>query len=76
MGKNGDAKSDCAQGRELRQHASFYEMIDRMEQSGVIESWFEERDVEGQKFNEKPYRLTAKGRINALNDHTILRTEN
>ena len=57
-------------------HASFYEMIDRMEQSGVIESWFEERDVEGQKFNEKSLPFDGKRRQRAERSCAILRTEN
>jgi DNA-binding PadR family transcriptional regulator len=42
-------------------HASFYEMMDRMEQAGLIKSRLEERDVYGQIFREKRYHLTGEG---------------
>jgi DNA-binding PadR family transcriptional regulator len=40
---------------------SFYEMMDRMESGGLVEGRYEERDVLGQKFKERKYRITGEG---------------
>jgi DNA-binding PadR family transcriptional regulator len=42
-------------------HASFYELLDRMEKIGLVESRFEDRDVLGQLFREKRYKITGLG---------------
>jgi DNA-binding PadR family transcriptional regulator len=42
-------------------NASFYEMIDRMESGGLVEGRYEERDVLGQKFKERIYKITCHG---------------
>jgi DNA-binding PadR family transcriptional regulator len=48
-------------------NASFYEMMDRMETSGFVEGRYEERDVLGQKFKERRYKITGEG-IAAMNE--------
>ena len=40
-------------------NASFYEMMDRMESGGLVEGRYEERDVLGQKFKERRYKITG-----------------
>ena len=42
-------------------NASFYEMMDRMESGGLVEGRYEERDVLGQKFKERRYKITGEG---------------
>src|SRR6266700_2221983 len=42
-------------------NASFYEMMDRMESGGLVEGRYEERDVLGQKFKERRYKITGHG---------------
>ena len=42
-------------------NASFYEMMDRLESGGLVEGWYEERDVLGQKFKERRYKITGHG---------------
>ena len=42
-------------------NASFYEMMDRMESGGLVEGRYEERDVLGQKFKERRYKITGNG---------------
>jgi len=48
-------------------NASFYELMDRMESSGLVEGRYEERDVLGQKFKERRYKITGEG-VAAMND--------
>ena len=42
-------------------NASFYEMMDRLETGGLTEGWYEEREVLGQSFRERRYKITAAG---------------
>lgn len=48
-------------------NASFYELMDRLETAGLVEGCYEERDVLGQTFKERKYKLTGDGR-RAWND--------
>lgn len=60
-------------GRDLRaalkadgygsSNASFYELMDRLEKGGLVEGWYEERDVLGQLFKERKYKITGLGQI-------------
>ncbi len=42
-------------------NASFYELMDRMEAAGLVEGKYAERDVLGQMFRERCYRITGAG---------------
>jgi DNA-binding PadR family transcriptional regulator len=42
-------------------NASFYELMDRLETAGFVEGRYEERDVLGQLFRERKYKLTGLG---------------
>jgi DNA-binding PadR family transcriptional regulator len=42
-------------------NASFYELMDRLEKGGLVEGWYEDRDVLGQMFKERKYKLNALG---------------
>ncbi|MGO9599212.1 MAG: helix-turn-helix transcriptional regulator [Isosphaeraceae bacterium] len=58
-------------GRDLRSalkaegygssNSSFYELMDRLEKVGFVEGRYEERDVLGQLFRERKYKLTGLG---------------
>jgi DNA-binding PadR family transcriptional regulator len=58
-------------GRDLRSalksdgyestNASFYELMDRLDTAGFVESRIEERDVLGQSFKERRYKVTGLG---------------
>ncbi len=43
-------------------NASFYELMDRLETARLVEGRYEERDVLGQQFRERKYKLTGLGR--------------
>ena len=42
-------------------NASFYELMERLETAGLVEGRHEERDVLGQLFRERKYKLTGLG---------------
>jgi DNA-binding PadR family transcriptional regulator len=42
-------------------NAAFYELMDRLETAGLVEGRYEERDVLGQLFKERKYKLTGLG---------------
>jgi DNA-binding PadR family transcriptional regulator len=42
-------------------NAAFYELMDRLERMGLVEGRYEERDVLGQLFRERKYKLTGLG---------------
>jgi DNA-binding PadR family transcriptional regulator len=42
-------------------NTSFYELMDRLETAGLVEGRYEERDVLGQLFKERKYKLTGLG---------------
>jgi DNA-binding PadR family transcriptional regulator len=42
-------------------NASFYELMDRLETAGLVEGHYEARDVLGQRFTERKYKLTELG---------------
>ena len=58
-------------GRHLRQRLkekkliksgpAFYQMMSRIEESGFVEGWYEQRIVEGQLIKERTYKMTGKG---------------
>jgi DNA-binding PadR family transcriptional regulator len=58
-------------GRDLRgflkadgytsSNASFYELMDRLETAGLVDGRYEERDVLGQLFKERKYKITGLG---------------
>jgi len=67
-----DAVSEEEQiGRDLRDRLAahgvknsapaFYQMMGRLEESGLVEGWYEQRLVEGQNIKERRYRITKRG---------------
>lgn len=58
-------------GRELRQELAskhraksgpaFYQMMSRMEESGFVEGWYQQKIVDGQIIKERTYKMTGKG---------------
>jgi DNA-binding PadR family transcriptional regulator len=42
-------------------NAAFYELMDRLDKAGLVEGRYEERDVLGQLFKERKYKLTGLG---------------
>src|SRR5262249_9614505 len=42
-------------------NAAFYELMDRLERNGLVEGWYEERNVLGQLFKERKYKLAGLG---------------
>lgn len=42
-------------------NAAFYELMDRLETAGLVEGRYEERDVLGQLFKERKYKITGLG---------------
>ncbi|MGO9924213.1 MAG: hypothetical protein ACLQIB_57165 [Isosphaeraceae bacterium] len=42
-------------------NSSFYELMDRLETAGLVEGRYEGRDVLGQLFKERKYKLTGLG---------------
>ena len=63
-------------GRQLRERLTqegtdlsgpaFYQMMSRLEDSKLVEGWYTEKVVEGQRLRERHYRLTGEG-IKACN---------
>lgn len=61
-----------ARGRELRsalkaagarQSApAFYQFMASLEDSGLVEGWYEQQTIDGQMIRERHYRLLAEGR--------------
>ncbi len=59
-------------GRELRDRLAahgirnsapaFYQMMGRLEETDLVEGWYEQKLVAGQNVKERRYRLTRKGR--------------
>ena len=41
---------------------AFYRLMARLEESGLVEGWYEQEVVEGQMLRERVYRATAEGR--------------
>ena len=41
---------------------AFYRLMARLEESGLVEGWYEHEVVEGQILRERLYRATAEGR--------------
>jgi DNA-binding PadR family transcriptional regulator len=64
-------------GRELRSLLSsvgvrnsgpaFYQMMARLEESGLVEGWYEQKVLAGQTLKERRYRLTRNG-LRAVSD--------
>jgi DNA-binding PadR family transcriptional regulator len=58
-------------GRELRDRLAahgvrnsapaFYQMMGRLEETGLVEGWYEQKLVEGQNVKERRYRITRRG---------------
>jgi hypothetical protein len=40
---------------------AFYALMDRLETAGLVEGWYEDRDVLGQPMRERKYKLTGLG---------------
>lgn len=59
-------------GRDLRDHLAaqgirnsapaFYQMMARLEETGLVEGWYEQKLVGGQNVKERRYRITRRGR--------------
>jgi DNA-binding PadR family transcriptional regulator len=63
--------SDEQAGRDLREllagfgvknsGPAFYQMMARLESSGLVEGWYDQKLVSGQNVKERRYRLTKQG---------------
>jgi DNA-binding PadR family transcriptional regulator len=63
-------------GRELRERLAkqgtelsgpaFYQMMSRLEESKLVEGWYNQKTLEGQVIRERQYRLTGDG-VEAFN---------
>ena len=40
---------------------AFYQMMSRLEESGFVEGWYEQKIIEGQIIKERTYKMTGKG---------------
>jgi len=59
-------------GREVRAHLAllrvsqtgpaFYQMMSRLEESGLAQGWYSQKVVSGQIIKERHYKITAAGR--------------
>lgn len=59
-------------GRDLRDHLAthgiknsapaFYQMMARLEETGLVEGWYEQKLVGAQNVKERRYRITRRGR--------------
>src|SRR5215467_1868251 len=59
-------------GRDLRDRLAshgirnsapaFYQMMARLEETGLVEGWYEQKLVGGQNVKERRYRMTRRGR--------------
>lgn len=68
---------DQQPGRELRSLLSsvgvrnsgpaFYQMMARLEESGLVEGWYEQKVLAGQTLKQRRYRLTRTG-LRAVSD--------
>ena len=53
---------------EVRRHgvrqslAAFYQLMARLDRSGLVEGWYEQAEVGGQAVTERRYRITGAGR--------------
>ena len=64
-------RGDAATGRQLRnglrEHGArksgpaFYQLMARLEDTGLVEGWYEQHEANGQKVRERHYRLTSGG---------------
>ncbi len=58
-------------GRDLRDRLAthgirnsapaFYQMMGRLEETGLVEGWYEQKLVDGQNVKERRYRITRRG---------------
>lgn len=58
-------------GRDLRDHLvahgvrssapAFYQMMGRLEETGLVEGWYEQKLVAGQNVKERRYQITRQG---------------
>jgi DNA-binding PadR family transcriptional regulator len=58
-------------GREIREilalvgihkHGpAFYQLISQIEDTGYVKGWYHEKIVDGQRLNQRRYRITSKG---------------
>ena len=54
---------DRLAGHGVRNSApAFYQMMGRLEETGFVEGWYEQRLVAGQNIKERRYRITRRGR--------------
>ena len=71
-----EIRSDLERFGVKRSGPSFYQLMSRLEDSGLAEGRYQQRVVEGQIIRERTYRLTAAGRrswddCRALNETII-----
>lgn len=54
-------REQLAENNRKKSGPAFYQMMSRMEESGFVEGWYEQRIVEGQIIKERTYKMTGKG---------------
>lgn len=57
-----EVRAELKRARAHRSGPSFYQMMARMEDAGLVSGWYEQEIVEGQIIRERRYELTAAGR--------------
>jgi DNA-binding PadR family transcriptional regulator len=57
-----DLRARLAAYRVRSSGPAFYQMMARLEQSGLVEGWYEQALVHGQHVKERRYRLARPGR--------------
>ena len=61
--RSGSEVRDALKQFRVRQSGpAFYQMMSRMEKTGLVEGWYERQMVEGQAIKERHYRITAEGK--------------
>jgi DNA-binding PadR family transcriptional regulator len=57
-----DIRKELARRGERRTLAAFYQMMSRLEESSLVEGWYDQRVVDGQSIKERCYRITPAGK--------------
>ena len=57
-----EIRAELRRARVRRSGPSFYQMMARMEDAGLVRGWYEQEVVEGQIIRERRYALTTAGR--------------
>ena len=54
-------REQLTQNGRKKSGPAFYQMMSRMEESGYVEGWYEQKIVEGQIIKERTYKMIGKG---------------